>query len=101
MSWKVAGFICLCLLVLAVANPAWAAFFQIEKPVAATAMVTFRGDVNRDGKVDIFDLVEVSTVFNTVVLVGEPADTNRDGKVNILDLALVGLQFGKKINGGD
>ncbi len=47
-------------------------------------------DVNRDGNINILDLVFVGTHFgeeNTL------ADVNRDGEVNILDLVLVAQNF--------
>ena len=50
------------------------------------------GDVNRDGKVNIQDLVLVASWFG---LRGEhAADVNKDGSVNIADLVLVARAFG-------
>ena len=47
-----------------------------------------RADVNRDGKVNVLDLIEVSNGLGKT----EP-DVNGDGVVNILDLVLVSQQF--------
>ncbi|MCD6508130.1 hypothetical protein J7M22_16100 [Candidatus Poribacteria bacterium] len=52
-----------------------------------------RWDVNRDGAVDIFDLVLVAKNF------GRPSadyDLNGDGIVNIFDLVTIGRRFGEK-----
>ena len=48
------------------------------------------GDVNRDGVVNISDLVLVGASFGqTVTSGGNPADVNEDGTVNIVDLVMV------------
>ena len=48
------------------------------------------GDVNRDGVVDIRDVVLVATNFgNPVPEEGHPADVNADGMINIVDLVKV------------
>ncbi len=48
------------------------------------------GDVNRDGAVDIRDLVLVATNFGKPVPEeGHPADVNGDGQINIVDLVKV------------
>jgi len=48
------------------------------------------GDVNRDGKVSILDLIRVATSFGQPVTEGgNPADVNEDGVVNIVDLVRV------------
>ncbi|HEX76948.1 MAG TPA: hypothetical protein G4O03_00830 [Dehalococcoidia bacterium] len=57
------------------------------------------GDVNRNGYVDIFDLVEVAAAFNTVP--GDPdwngnADLNSDGMIDIFDLVTVGIHYGQE-----
>ena len=51
-------------------------------------------DVNRDGVVDIFDLVLVGSHFGQTGP-GIPGDINRDEVVNIIDLVLVGSHFGE------
>lgn len=56
------------------------------------------GDLNNDGKVDIFDLAVVGKGFglSTGDAGFDPrADTNGDGILNIYDLAYVGRNFGK------
>ena len=50
-------------------------------------------DVNKDGKVDISDLVLVGKHFGQVPPTNERADINKDGKVDISDLVLVSLHF--------
>ena len=54
-------------------------------------------DVNRDGVVDIFDLVIVSDFAGQGIPPGLEfnPDVNRDGVVNIFDLALVASHFGE------
>ena len=47
------------------------------------------GDVNRDGRVSILDLILVAQQLGKRVSAGSPVDVNRDGIVNILDLILV------------
>ncbi len=48
------------------------------------------GDINSDGKVDILDLVAVTTYFNG----SEPkADLNGDGIVNIFDLIILANNY--------
>lgn len=54
-------------------------------------------DVNRDGRVDILDLVMVGQRFGERITLHEPPDpdVNRDGIVNVLDLVLIGQHFGE------
>ena len=52
------------------------------------------GDVNRDGKVNILDLVFVAQQLGKSVPADSPADVNGDGVVNILDLVAVARHFG-------
>ena len=52
------------------------------------------GDVNRDGQVNILDLVFVAQQFGKDVPADSPADVNRDGVVNIFDLVQVAQNFG-------
>ncbi|MDE0468301.1 MAG: dockerin type I domain-containing protein [Candidatus Poribacteria bacterium] len=53
------------------------------------------GDVNRDGFVNIQDVVLVARNFGqSVPAEGNPADVNGDGIVNVLDLVLVADAFG-------
>ena len=70
----------------------------------ATAMAEFfiscspRGDVNRDGRVDIVDLAQVGVAFGSRAI--DPtwnaaADLNGDSVVDIIDLVLVADHFGQ------
>ena len=52
------------------------------------------GDVNRDGRVSILDLILVSQQLGKKVAVGSPVDVNGDGVVSILDLIIVSGQIG-------
>ena len=57
---------------------------------SAAVIVPLQGDVNRDGVVDILDLVLVGSSFTQRVPdEGNPADVNESGVVNIVDLVLV------------
>ena len=46
------------------------------------------GDVNRDGRVSILDLILIAQQLGRRVSAGSPVDLNRDGAVSILDLIL-------------
>ena len=52
------------------------------------------GDVNRDGRVTILDLILVSQQLGKRVPAGSPVDVNGDGVVTILDLIFVSGQIG-------
>jgi len=54
-------------------------------------------DINKDGKVDIFDLVLVAKNFGRIIEepIAENPDVNNDGKVDIFDLVLIGSHFGE------
>ncbi|MYE88033.1 T9SS type A sorting domain-containing protein [Candidatus Poribacteria bacterium] len=59
-----------------------------------TAAVQLFGDVNRDGIVNVLDLVQVANRFGQR---GEhDADVNEDGVVNIVDLVKVAGEFGNE-----
>ena len=53
------------------------------------------GDVNRDGRVSILDLILVAQQLGKSVPPNSPVDINRDGVVNIFDLTLVAQGIGK------
>ena len=52
------------------------------------------GDVNRDGRVSILDLILVSQQLGKRVPAGSPVDVNGDGVVSILDLIFVSGRIG-------
>ena len=52
------------------------------------------GDVNRDGRVSILDLILVAQQLGNSVPANSPVDINRDGVVNIFDLTLVAQGIG-------
>ena len=52
------------------------------------------GDVNRDGVVNIFDLISVAQQLGKRVSADSPEDINDDGVVNIFDLTLVAQGIG-------
>ncbi len=52
------------------------------------------GDVNRDGGVDILDLILVAQQLGQSVPANSPVDINGDGVVNIFDLTLVAQGIG-------
>jgi hypothetical protein len=63
-----------------------------------TVVLSLRGDVNGDHRVDVVDLATVGAAFGTTF--GSPgynpaADLNNDGIINIVDLAIVGSAFGQ------
>ena len=62
---------------------------------SAEVIVPLLGDVNRDGAVNILDLVLVASSFGKQVPQrGDPADVNEDGVVNIIDLVKVAGALG-------
>ena len=62
---------------------------------SAEVIVPLFGDVNRDGVVNIFDLILVASSFGQPVPTGgNPADINEDGVINIVDLVKVASALG-------
>ena len=62
---------------------------------SAEVIVPLLGDVNRDGVVNILDLVLVASSFGQPVSEeGNPADINEDGVVNVVDLVKVAGALG-------
>ena len=64
--------------------------------VGANVIVPILGDVNKDGTVNILDLVLVAASFGQTVADGAnpAADVNEDGVINIIDLVRVAGAFG-------
>ena len=68
--------------------------------IDGTVTINITGDVNGDGKVDIYDIVIVGLAFGAKPgdLNWDPrADVNLDGLVDIFDLVTVALNFGRKL----
>ena len=63
-------------------------YFTVEGRLAT-------GDVNRDGRVSILDLILVARLLGQRVAANSPEDVNSDGIVNIFDLTLVAQGIGK------
>lgn len=53
------------------------------------------GDVNRDGHVNVLDMILVSRHFGEDASVNPQADVNRDGVINIQDLIVVAQHLGE------
>ena len=53
------------------------------------------GDVNRDGQVNVLDMILVSRHFGEDASANPQADVNRDGVINIQDLILVSQHLGE------
>ena len=62
-------------------------YFTVEERLAT-------GDVNRDGRVSILDLILVARELGKRVAADSPADVNGDGIINIFDLTLVAQGIG-------
>jgi len=70
----------------------WFDFFPQPAPIAQ-----IQGDVNVDGRVNIFDIVTVAVSFNEIwcQLGWDPlADPNGDGTIDIFDIVAVAVNFG-------
>ena len=53
-------------------------------------------DVNRDGKVDLLDLIVVGQNFDDSPSVDSRIDVNGDGRIDLADLMLVGQHLGEE-----
>jgi hypothetical protein len=62
---------------------------------STTFQVVLAGDLNNDGRVDIFDVVIIGIAFNSSPPSDPRADVNKDGKVDIFDLVIVALHYGE------
>ena len=58
------------------------------------------GDVNRDGRVSILDLILIAQQLGRRVSAGSAVDLNRDGLVSILDLILAAQAIGSTTTSG-
>ncbi len=52
------------------------------------------GDANHDDRVDLFDLVLVSSTYGTVPPADVRSDINADGRIDLFDLVLVSANYG-------
>jgi hypothetical protein len=57
--------------------------------VVSSGVPVIRGDINRDGQVDVLDLALVLEAFNKHVGPNDPRDLNRDGIVNLRDAVIL------------
>ena len=55
-------------------------------------------DINNDGVVDLHDLTSISNNFGNVSPENPKVDVNKDGNVNIIDLLIVAAHIGESIN---
>ena len=65
-------------------------YLTVEEPLPT-------GDVNRDGRVSIVDLILIAQQLGQRVSANSPVDLNRDGVVSILDIVLVARKIGSTI----
>ena len=64
--------------------------------ISAKVIIPIFGDVNKDGVVNILDMVVVASSFGqTVSEGGSPVDVNGDGVVNVIDLVKVAGALGE------
>lgn len=71
-----------------------------DNSVSTRFFVLSAGDVQRDGVVNILDLVLVGGSFLSKPWdprYNPQADINKDGNINILDLVIIGSKFGEKV----
>lgn len=80
------------LLIFGLVYAAGVGFVRRDIPATVRIGASIPGDVTGDGTVDIadLDLVAAHIVSGGV---GGATDLNRDGKVNVLDLVIVGTNF--------
>lgn len=62
---------------------------QGDLPSISITHIILLGDVNRDGFVNILDLVAITSKFGQTIEKDDPADINEDGVVNVQDLVIV------------
>jgi hypothetical protein len=72
----------------------------LEETTTLSLTVTFRTNLNRDGKVDILDIAIVSKAYGSRP--GDPnwnelADLDNNNLVNIIDIAMVAKDYGKTV----
>ena len=70
--------------------------------VAVSRGYVLKADINRDLRVNVFDMAAVGLAFGSKsgeTKYNADADVNQDGVVNIFDMATVGLNFGKSAYG--
>ena len=65
-------------------------YLTVEEPLPT-------GDVNRDGRVSIIDLILIAQQLGQSVSANSPVDLNRDGVVSILDIVLAAGKIGSTI----
>jgi len=71
----------------------WTISFDSQSPFEINAQKRIPGDVGGDGKVDIFDLLDLIKVLGGSSIQAPGADVNSDGKTDIFDLLALLLIF--------
>jgi len=84
---------------------AGAKYLGTNVTTAKQTQITIAGDINRDGKVNLVDLVYLANAYGTTPASGgtpgaphawnPAADINGNGKVDLADLVALALNFGK------
>ncbi|MDO8752160.1 MAG: dockerin type I domain-containing protein, partial [Candidatus Wolfebacteria bacterium] len=67
----------------------------VDGGVLSLPVVSFQGDMDGNGCVNIIDLVTIARKFGQQVEAGAKEDVSGDGVVNIIDLVTVARDFGK------
>ncbi len=72
-----------------------AALPEITTDVTPKVTPTLPWDINKDGIVDLQDLLHVSNIFGEDTSKEPKADVNKDGKIDIIDLLLIAAHLGE------
>ena len=70
--------------------------FNMGYPFKPIQPIGIEGDVNKDGVVDVADLIIIGLHFGENPLIDPRADINGDGRTDILDLVVVVKHFGEQ-----
>lgn len=67
---------------------------ETEEPGGANEQTPLAGDVNNDGKVDVFDFNELASAYGTA---NDDIDIFKDGVIDDADMAILRQNFGKSV----